>query len=358
MKYTDKLIQSRAFEQNNDLFFKSLQEICVHHYQKCDYFRFVFDSEDMDVSTMNDSDLYKLPFINVDLFKTVDFYNSNYEDFVLHLTSSGTSGQKSQTYLDKGSLRRVKESAYNIYHELGVTSTEKCNYLCFTYDPKVANDLGTAFTDELLTSFTPKGEVFYAFQWNEKDNDFFFDKEKTINKLKEFEKSSLPLRILGFPAHLYFLLLENEIHLELPENSWLLTGGGWKGHENQKIDRDKFKVFVSERLSIPFENQRDLFGMVEHGIAYLEDESAKFRIPNYSRIIIRDPLTLEPKSYGQKGIVQFICTYNTSYPVVSILSTDWGIVHRDHKGEYIEFLGRAGIKKQNGCALNANRLIQ
>ena len=61
------------------------------------------------------------------------------------------------------------------------------NYLCFTYDPAVADDLGTAFTDELLTSFTKKDEVFYTFK--DDGNGFYFDEEGTLAALKRFEKS-------------------------------------------------------------------------------------------------------------------------------------------------------------------------
>lgn len=350
MLQTDKLINSPAFVKDDLMFMNSLDEAIVNHRQKCEYFNYVFKDWDGKLSN--------LPFFNVDLLKKIDFYNEMYGEVELNLTSSGTSGQKSQTYLDKESLKRVKKSAFNIYHELGVTSKKSFNYLCFTYDPKVANDLGTAFTDELLTSFTNIKNVYYAFQWNEEKNDFVFNKEETVNKLSEFAKDDTSLRILGFPAHLYFLINEFNLNLKLPEDSWLLTGGGWKGYDSQKIDKYNFRDLIHSKLGIQTCNQRDLFGMVEHGIAYLEDSSGKFRIPNYSRLIIRDPYTLDELENGNEGLIQFICTYNFSYPVVSVLSTDWGVKKQDDFGEYIEFAGRAGVKKQKGCALNANRLIQ
>lgn len=355
---TNELINKPAFIRDDELFYKSLLECANNHYMNSNYFKFCIDQAKFDLKDTNYNNLAHFPYINVELFKRINFWNDNYKEIALHLTSSGTSGQKSQNFLDHDSLMRVKISARNIYQELGAVSDEKFNYLCFTYDPSVANDLGTAFTDELLTSFTQKNEVFYTFQWDENKNDFVFDKEATLNKLNEFAQSSFPLRILGFPAHLYFLINEYDVKLDLPANSWLLTGGGWKGSENQKIDKREFKNFIKERLNIKIENQRDLFGMVEHGIAYLEDAKGFFRVPNYSRILIRDPHTLKILPYGEKGLIQFICTYNFSYPAMSILSTDWGILNSDQDGEYIDFLGRAGIKKQKGCALNANRLIK
>lgn len=355
---TNNLIDSQAFIKNDTLFFDSLIECAKQHYECSDYFRFVMDRSSFDLNNAGLKDLEYFPYINVELFKRVNFYNKNYAPYELHLTSSGTGGQKSQNYLDADSLKRVKTSAFNIYNELGVVSQAECNYLCFTYDPYIAKDLGTAFTDELLTSFTPKNEVFYTFQWSKEKNDFVFDKEQTVAKLIEFANSELPLRILGFPAHLYFLINEYDLNLTLPSDSWLLTGGGWKGAENEKIDRAEFKDFISKRLGIIKNNQRDLFGMVEHGIAYLEDETSRFRIPNYSRILIRDPYSLKVLPPGEVGLIQFICTYNFSYPAMSVLSTDWGKVISDQGHDYLEIIGRAGVKKHKGCALSANRLMK
>src|SRR5690606_12337669 len=113
---------------------------------------------------------------------------------------SGTGGQKSVQFLSEESLLNVKKLAFIIHEKLGITSEKKYNYLCFTYDPRVANDLGTAFTDELLTNFTDKNEVYYAIQWSESTKEFKLNEEGTLAALARFSESPYSCRILGFPA--------------------------------------------------------------------------------------------------------------------------------------------------------------
>jgi len=359
MKYTQELLSSDAFIKNDDLFINSYKECYQKHIECSRYFKFLAKKYNFYPSSIGSlKDLVNAPFVNVDLFKWNDFSDSRYDKTILHLTSSGTNGQKSQNKLDQLSLDNVKLSARNIYQRLGLVSSDKYNYLCFTYDPQIANDLGTAFTDELLTSFTQREEVYYTFQWNEKRSDFVFNKEETYKKLIEFSNSEIPLRILGFPAHLNHLIDEFDIKLCLPENSYLLSGGGWKSSEKEKINKSDFRNKILNHLGIIHKNQRDLFGMVEHGIAYLEDDLGKMRIPNYSRVFVRDPHTLNLKPPGEIGLLQFVCSYNFSYPSFNILSTDWGRVLEDEYGQYLELTGRAGVKKHKGCALSATRLMK
>lgn len=362
MKLDLKLPNTSAFQtsENDKAFFKDLNTILVHHYQHNEYIRFTFDKEGFDPErgVWTDEELKDIPYTHVNLFKYHHFQSCDSDLLALRLTSSGTNGQKSQMLLDQDSLDRVKKMAYNVYDGLGIVDEKKYNYLCFTYDPKVANDLGTAFTDELLTSFTQKDQVFYTFIHN--GEDFVFDKEKTVSKLKEFEKSPYPTRILGFPAFLYQIINEYKLELDLGSDSWLLTGGGWKENADKEIEKKVFKELVEEKLGIPVAHTRDLFGMVEHGVPYVECANSRFRIPNYSRVLVRDPQTLEVLPYGESGLLQFVCCYNSSYPSFNYLSTDIGmkLEHRDGLGDELVLLGRAGISKHAGCALKALELMR
>jgi len=69
--------------------------------------------------------------------------------------------------------------------------------------------------------------------------------------------------------------------------------------------------------------------MVEHGVPYVDCKMGNFHIPNYGRIIVRDPATLKPLGYGKNGLLQFITPYLTSYPSISILSSDFGWVEKN-----------------------------
>jgi phenylacetate-coenzyme A ligase PaaK-like adenylate-forming protein len=363
-RHIDLLLDSNPFEftdESSAKFLASLRETARKHYDGNAFFKSLWKRNNIlpeDIKT--EADVIKMPMIMVNLFKEHELMSVRAEDIVLTLGSSGTGGQRSLMHLDQGSLDRVKKLAYSIHEGLGITSPKKYNYLCFTYDPNVADDLGTAFTDELLTSFTEKNDVYYAIQFNKQKNDFELNTEGVLQKLKEYAASDYPLRILGFPAFLYKILKDHDLNLQLPADSWLQTGGGWKNHADEQISKAEFRAFVEERLGIPTSNIRDMFGMVEHGIPYMDCDQGHLRIPNYSRVIIRDPKSLLPLEYGEKGLIQFICTYNTSYPAMSLLTTDWGRIHaaKDGKGDILEISGRAGTSKHKGCAIKAAEMLK
>jgi hypothetical protein len=309
----------------------------------------------------------RLPYLHVSVFKENDFRPSQSFKPALTLTSSGTGGQKSRIVLDAGSLRRVKEGAERVYGALGmVDKTLVTNYLCFTYDPRQARDLGTAFTDELLTSFTARGRVHYAISRPHPGADFRFDLEGTLEALREMAATGLPLRVLGFPAHVLFTLRSwrerGRPSLTLGRDSWVMTGGGWKGHQGDAIPKPDFKAAVSAWLGLPAANIRDLYGLVEHGVPYVECRLGRMHVPDYARVVVRDPRTLRPLPYGRKGLLHLVTPYLTSFPSFSVLASDWGSLSPrcpcGIAGAVLTLHGRAGRSPAKGCAVTAAELLR
>jgi len=361
---TDRLFETNPFDfspANRALFVESFRETAAAHYQGNAVFRAFWDDAGLKPeSIQTEADLVKVPPIMVHLFKERELCSVPRDQVALTLTSSGTGGQKSQQFLSQRSLDRVKRLAYVIHRELGMVSDDKVSYLCFTYDPRIAKDLGTAFTDELLTSFTGINEVYYALQWNEKKSDFVFKAEGVVQTLKRFATLGHPVRILGFPAFLYKVLKEHDLRLHLGPKTWVQTGGGWKGFADEEIPKEDFRAFVAARLGMPPENIRDMFGMVEHGIPYCDCKRGKLHVPNFARVFIRAPRTLDVRPEGETGLIQFQCTYNDSYPAMSLLTTDYGRLGRCDcglPGQTLEILGRAGVTKHKGCAVKAAELL-
>jgi phenylacetate-coenzyme A ligase PaaK-like adenylate-forming protein len=358
---TEALFETDPFEfspATEALFRKSFREVAWRHYRGNALFRSFWDKAGLTPdSIQTEKDLERAPAMMVHLFKEWDLASIPRDEIVLRLTSSGTGGQKSQMLLNEESLRRVKRQAYRIHERLGLTAPEeKVNYLCFTYDPAVADDLGTAFTDELLTNFTQKKNVYYSFQWDEAKGDFSLNEDGVLAVLDRYQEEGLPVRILGFPAFLSRILQKSKKTYSFGPRSFVQTGGGWKGLADEEIPKPEFRKSISERLGLPVENIRDLFGMVEHGIPYVDCEKGQMHVPNYGRVFIRDPFTGGLVPDGEKGLLQFICTYNDAYPSMNFLSTDWGRLSRCDcglPGATLEILGRAGVSKHKGCAIQA-----
>lgn len=357
----DRLIASDPFEftpHTSELFLENFREAAQRHFEGSRALRAFWESAGISPKSIRtEADLIRVPPLLVTLFKEHEWASIPETEVALRLTSSGTTGQKSQIILNAGSLDRVKRLAFRIHEQLGMTSDEECNYLCFTYDPHVAKDLGTAFTDELLTQFTGRKEIYYAFQWSSARGDFVLNEDEVLATLKRFEKSGSPVRILGFPAFLHRLLQRPDATFRLGAKSWVQTGGGWKGLAKEEIPKAQFREVVARKLGIPVENVRDLFGMVEHGIPYVDCSKGRLHVPNFARIFVRKPnrvLTVLPE--GEVGLLQFLCAYNDSYPTLSLLTTDWGRLGRCDcgiPGQTLEIVGRAGTTQHKGCAIHA-----
>jgi phenylacetate-coenzyme A ligase PaaK-like adenylate-forming protein len=362
---TQKLLESDPFDFSlaaQELFVKSFRENALHHYQNHLFTQRLWDYMGFHPHQIeSEKDLEKVPGTMVHLFKEHAFCSAPAQDIVLTLTSSGTGGQKTQQFLSQESLDNVKKLAFSIHQRLGMASDRKYNYLCFTYDPKKANDLGTAFTDELLTNFTDKNEVYYAIQWDESEKSFALNEQGVLRTLKRFSESEFPTRILGFPAFLYEIINKHNISVDLGEDSWLQTGGGWKSKADKEIPKSEFREFIHDRLGIPPHHQRDLFGMVEHGIPYVDCELGQLHIPNFSRVYVRSPRSLEILPDGERGLLHFLCTYNFSYPAASLLTTDYGRMGKCDcglGGKILILEGRAGVTKHKGCALKALEILK
>jgi hypothetical protein len=187
------------------------------------------------------------------------------------------------------------------------------------------------------------------------------NEEGVVETLKRFAASEYSTRILGFPAFLYEVIEKYNIQLNLGADSWLQTGGGWKGKADKEIPKKEFRKFIEDRLGIPQQNQRDLFGMVEHGIPYVDCEKGNLHIPNYARVYVRSPYDLSLRKKGERGLLHFLCSYNFSYPAPSLLTTDYGRVGTcdcSIGGDILILEGRAGVSKHKGCALKALELLE
>ena len=366
---TDRLVAQRAAfaagRRQDGFFLEAMKENFAHHFLGCSLYRdrcLQVGVTPGDIRTVED--LPRIPYVFVTVFKRNTLVTGDPSRIRLSLTSSGTGGERSAIHLDARSLRRVRRLVHQIYQDLKMTSREVTNYLCFTYDPAVAHDLGTAFSDELLTRLTRVGQVHYAIRpdgaggWN-------LDRELCYEALERFEREGSAFRMLGFPAHAWEVLggyvRERGRTLRFPNRSFVLTGGGWKTLGDREIPKEEFRTEVSRILGIPRDHIRDLYGMVEHGVPYTECEAGRMHVPIHSRVFVRDPGTLALLPRGETGLFHFLTPYLSSFPALSLLTTDVG--HLEEKcpcgraAPVLVLEGRGGVTRHKGCALAALDLL-
>jgi phenylacetate-coenzyme A ligase PaaK-like adenylate-forming protein len=350
------------------VFVEALKEMLQWHIERngfyADYFRyFHFSPENLHCI----EDCISLPFFHANYMKTHVFTSIDPTQAYKHFTSSGTTGQKSQTFFDLWSWNLMSYLVERNLTFKGFITDQPVNYLMFTYEPYPESKLGTAASDMLLSTFAPINRMFFALRQNGRGG-HEFDLFGTINALKEFEKESLPVRIFGFPSFFYFTLQRmyetGEPPLKLHPESLTIFGGGWKGAAEKAIPKIELYERAQAQLGIPEQRCGDSFGSVEHFVPYFECPHHHFHVPVWSKVMIRDVKTLQAVGYNTPGFLHFVSPYVSCYPGNSVMMGDLATLH---KGEtcgcgintpYFEILGRAGTSKNKSCAIAASELLK
>ncbi len=355
------------FQASDVLFIKAMKEICQWHINNSDYYKKLCLSEKFNPESITSmDDLLKIPHLWAHFFKGNEILSVPEKDVFLHLTSSGTTGQKSQIFFDEWTIRSAQRMVDWIFEKYEwVNENSKCNYILFSYQTEASSKLGTAYTDNFLCKYAPVNEVFTALKLTGSGG-HEFDIYGTIESFKRFAEQGLPVRLFGFPAFFAFAL-ERMKKLGLPPlkfhpDSLVFLGGGWKGHADKQIDKYELYQLAEEMLGIPNDRLRDGFGSVEHCVPYVECARHEFHVPVWSRVYIRDVRTLEPLKLNQKGFLHFVSPYITSMPAHSVIMGDMASLHDDCpcglKTPFFRIHGRAGVSKNKSCALAASELLK
>ncbi len=349
----------------HDLFLEAMRDTVSWHCERSEAYRNLCALRGFDPADW--SDLAKVPHIFVNAFKAHELLSVPRADVVLNLTSSGTTGQKSQIFFDQVSLDRALGMVERVFDAIGfVNRDEEVNYLLFAYDPLEAKNVGTAYTDDNLTTYTKRRAMYHALQWSHETGKFEFKLEAAYAKLREYAADGYPTRILGFPAFLN-RMVEHHKRIGAPDfdlgpRSFVHTGGGWKASEHEAIDKAEFRAKVCKAFGIPEANIRDGYGLVEHAVPYIECEAHRFHVSTFARALALDVVTLEPLPDGEAGFLELLTPYIRSMPAHALLTSDMAAVHGGcecgRQAKWVELKGRAGVKKNKGCAITAVESIR
>jgi len=349
------------------LFVDAVRQCTQYHYDRNDFYKKWLDRNGCNPKSIQAiKDIEKIPFIHANFYKTHIVKTAKDEDIVLHLTSSGTTGQKSQMFFDAWTIFSSDKSADVQFDYYGLITDEPTNFLLYSYEPAEHANVGTLRTRQMMRRYAKENELVYALKYTGKGHEF--DLFGCINALLKFEKEGMPVRLLGFPAFLYFTLERMKDMgyppLNLNSKSLVMMGGGWKGFVDKQLTSSEFRVYIKERLGLPETCCHESYGAVEHGVAYIDCPNHHFHVPVYSRAFIRDVRTLEVLPFGSAGFMNVISPMNTTVPVVSLLLGDMAVLHDGKtcgcgvETPYFEILGRAGTSKNKSCAIAASELLK
>jgi phenylacetate-coenzyme A ligase PaaK-like adenylate-forming protein len=348
-------------------FITAMRDLTRWHQQRSPWYRGLLAANGVDVEHLTSMEaLQALPPVHANFFKQHEVLSVPESAVALQLTSSGTTGQKSQMFFDAFTIGNARRMVDDVMRARGVVSEAQANYLVNAYEPYEGFKVGTSNTNQYLMRYAPPAKVFWSLR-AVGAGQHEFDAFGVLAALRDYAQDSVPTRIIGFPAFLHFALQRMERlgyePLRLPEGSCVIFGGGWKGHADQAISKEALHHNIQHWLGIAPDRIVETFGAVEHSIPYVGCSQNHLHEPMWSRVVVRDVRTLAPVADGQPGFLSFLSPYITSVPAHSVVMGDMAVRHAAGSCScgaptpWFEVLGRAGTSSNKSCAAAAAELL-
>ena len=349
--------------ERDALFVEAVKENYAFQLEKQPFIRYLANHHHFHIDRIKTiADIADIPPLFVGIMKIHTFCNFEEKDIEMVLTSSGTKGQKTQSFFDAASLNRLSSLALKCFHACGWTSDVPAHFFVMGYNIEEAKNLGTSWSNNQLLSLAPNKSVNWTILKDDK-GEFNFDYAYWARKVIELSDDA-PIRLTGFPAFMSQLAYEIQRikpGFKVKEGSFITAGGGWKNHKGNVLTHQEFGALMEESMGISTACIRDIFGMAEHGIPYCSCSAGHYHIPVYSRLLIRDPLSLAVLPDETEGLMNLISPYNMAQPNLSVLATDLAIIKENCscgiQGKYISSIRRGGISKNRGCAIAAQEIL-
>lgn len=353
-------------EHTDALFLNAVKANLAFHQSNCPEYARILQNAAFSADSLHAlSDLYKIPAIPTLFYKSHELYSVSDKKLKIAVTSSGTKGKQSHIGFDRNSLYyalRMVLKTFSYYHLISAVPT---NYIVLGYQPSKQNEMGAAKTAFGTTLLAPACHREYALKNVGTGYELNLDGIK--NALIRYSRMKFPVRFMGFPAYLYFLLKnlkESGMKFQLPKGSKVFLAGGWKQFLSEKVEKAELYRMIEETLGIKEENCKEFFGAVEHPIVYCDCKNHHFHVPVYSRVIIRDVHTLLPVENGTVGLLGLVTPLVESVPLVHVITDDLAVMH-DGKtcgcgisSPYFEIIGRVGLQDIKTCAASASELLE
>ena len=351
---------------SNELFLQAMKDNCLFQYNHCPEYRKILDSEGFHPSMLQKyEDIEKIPFLPTLLFKRHRLFSVPKGRMLFRSTSSGTSGKVSEVGFTAGDLMCGLKMVLKVCRARKLMSIVPAHCVVFGYKPRIGNKLGIAKTAFGITLFSPALSRTYALKY--KDGKYAPDLEGVLKSIQKHSRSRFPMRLIGLPAYTYFLMKMMEdrgIRVQLAKGSKIMLGGGWKQFYAEQADKPEFYALAQKVLGIGEDGIIEFFGAVEQPIFYCDCPNHHFHVPVFGRVIIRDPVTLEPVPNGTVGLVNLLTPMVKAVPILSVMTDDLGILHDGEQcgcgltSPYLEILGRVGLSDIKTCAAGASEILE
>jgi phenylacetate-coenzyme A ligase PaaK-like adenylate-forming protein len=190
--------------------------------------------------------------------------------------------------------------------------------------------------------------------------------DKIIRWLEHHQESGSEIILVGPPFLIVSVmdrLQDRGRSLDLGRQAVVITGGGWKMYEDDRIPAPAFRQQVQDVLGVPGDRCLDVYGMVEgNGWMVNCPEGHHLHIPHsfFKPLVLDDEF--KPLGYGQAGRFAFLDAAALSYPGF-IITGDVVRLHErcpvcDRPGPVLEpEVQRASGEDMRGCAEEVRHMV-
>lgn len=198
-------------------------------------------------------------------------------------------------------------------------------------------------------------EMVYAF--DDIDNRMVLNRQRVVDFLTANQNQ--PIFAMGFTFIVWSQFLEtleaDGVRFHCPQLD-LVHGGGWKKLQDKSVSKETFSARLAALFGTRPDRILDYYGMVEQtGIVFIDCKAGRKHAPNFADVKIRNFYTLAENDANDPGYIEIISVLPDSYPGMSILTEDIGVVLGQddcpcgRKGKYFEFRSRVQKAEPRGC---------
>ena len=294
-------------------------------------------------------DLSNKPYIHASSFKRDKLISVKESEIIKTMYSSGTSGARSTIMLDAITAQNQRKVLCKIFEEY--MKLKRPIMLAIEKDEDIKKRVDFNARKAAIIGFGQMCKKVVGIL-NEK-NQIDIDKvREIIDKYKGVFSNFLALQAQF--GNIYKKSWPEDIQDYFSKKCSILHGGGWKNLEKLKVSREKFNIELKRLTHI--KTIRNYYGMIEQtGSIFMECEQGLLHENRFSRIISRDPNTLEVCGEGEVGVAQVLSLLPYSYPGMSILTDDMvEIITRScpcgRQGNAFKIIGRLKNTEIRGCS--------
>jgi phenylacetate-coenzyme A ligase PaaK-like adenylate-forming protein len=324
-------------------FLDAMKESLEFHQQHSEAFQKLCAAQQFDAK--GEFALADIPLLPVRLFKTMKLLSVPEGVITRNIRSSATTGKiPSQVFLDGITTKRQTKALAAIMSDF--IGKGRKRFIIFDAPATMKASAGGDLSSRggAIRGFLPFAKSMRCVL----DENLELDTAALKAALEEIQEDD-EVCIFGFTWLLYQVTSKNEgLASEKFCEAKVLHIGGWKKLTDLKVDKEKFNETIARFFGAQTENVRDFYGMTEQlGTIYIDCEAGNKHVPVYADLLIRDAETFAVVQHGTPGFIQLLSPLPHSYPGVSLLTDDIGVIIGEddcpcgRKGKFFIFKERA-----------------